>query len=107
MGIPEDTDPSFLFRILSDEKLTGNPPTLDIQKSTMYPEWNTYFHITLHSGTGFESGCYTLHSAALGNVEAAIRDSVEMYEQSMIDGFTTIDEVEDFLETAYRSFEAH
>ena len=107
LGLPKDTDPSFLFKILGDEKLTGNPPTLDIQESKLYPEWNSYFHIRLHSGTGFEFGIYTLHSAALGNVEAAIRDSVEMYEHSMIDGFSTIEEVEEFMEIAYRCFEAY
>jgi len=106
LGLPKDTDPSFLFRILSDENLTANPPSLDIQESTLYPEWNTYFHITLHSGRGFESGPYSLHTAALGNIETAIRDSVAMYEHSMIDGFSTIEEVEEFLEIAYRCFEA-
>ena len=58
LGLPKDTNPSFLFRILGDERLTGNPPTLDIQESTLYPEWNACFHITLHSGTGFESGVH-------------------------------------------------
>ncbi len=107
LGLPRDTEPSFLFRILSDERFAGNPPTLDIQESTIFPEWNTYFHITLSSGRGFEFGSYSLYSTAFGHIEAAIQDSIGMYEQSMIDGFSTVQDVEDFLEIAYRSFEAY
>jgi hypothetical protein len=108
LGLPEDTDPVFLFRILSEERFAGNPPDLHIEQSSpIYPEWNTYFHITLHAGNGFETGDWTLHNAAKGNIETAIHDSVEMFENSMIEGFSSIDDVEDFLKAAYRCFDAY
>lgn len=106
LGLPRDTDPAFLFRILSEEKLAGNPPDLNIETSTIYPEWNTYFHITLHAGNGIESGEWNLHNVAKENIKAAIDDSLVMYERSMLDGFSTIDDVEAFLRIACRSYEA-
>ena len=107
LGLPENTNPSFMFKILSDDNFAGNPPTLEIQKSEIFPEWNTYFYITLKAGTGFEFSGWSLHNAALGNIEAAIHDSILMYEESMIEAFLTMIDVESFLEAAYRCFEAY
>jgi hypothetical protein len=107
LGLPKDTNPDFLFRILSEEKFSGNPPNLSIETSEVYPEGNTYYHITLNSGDGFQFGEWTLQNAAKGNIEAAIHDSIDMYENSMIEGFSSMEEVEDFIKIALRCYEAY
>lgn len=104
LGLPKDTDPSFMIRILEDEKFEGNPPSLSVEKSHLFPEQNTYFHITLESGLGFGFKGWSLNSMAKGNIESAIHESIEMYEQSMIDGFLIMKDVEDFLEIAYSGY---
>ena len=106
LGLPRDTDPAFLFRILSDERFAGNPPTLSIEESPLYPEWNIYYLITIHSGTGTSWGAGIGEKHALQTIKSVIRKSAEMYEISMIDGFSNMEDVEIFLKTAYEAFES-
>jgi len=108
LGLPKEIDPSFMFRILSDEQFAGYPPSLHIEEeSEIYPEWNTYYYIEFHSGSGIDSGGWTLHNAAKGIITEAIENSIEMYEHSMIDGFSSLSDVEEFLKIAYRTYEAY
>jgi len=108
LGLPKETDPSFMFRILSDENFAGFPPSLHIEgESEIFPEWNTYYYIEFHSGSGIDSGGWTLHNTAKGNIKEAIENSIEMYEHSMIDGFSTLADVEEFLKIAYRTYEGY
>jgi hypothetical protein len=104
LGLPETTDPTILFKILSDSRFSGNPPSLHIERSIIHPEWNTYFCITFHAGDGFESGRWGLHSPALADVAQTIENSVELYETSMVEGLKTIEEAQAFLQQASRSF---
>ncbi len=104
LGLPEYIDPDFMIRILKDEKFEGMPPSLSVEKPHLYPEQNTYFHITLESGSGFGFRGWSLNNMAKGNIESAIHESTVMYEQSMIDGFSTISDVEDFLKAAYSGY---
>ena len=106
IGLTRDTDPDFLFRILSDERFAGNPPTLSIEESPLYPEWNIYYLITIHSGTGTSWGAGIGEKHALQTIKSVIRKSAEMYEISMIDGFSNMEDVEIFLKTAYEAFES-
>jgi hypothetical protein len=105
LGLPQTTDPSFLFRILSDEDFAGNSPSLTVEPSDIYPEWNAYYWITLRSGAGIGSSQWTFHQAALGNIEETIETSVDMYETA-IEGFATMADVEDFLTLARKCFES-
>ena len=105
LGLPRTTDPSFLFRIMADEAFAGMIPSLTIEPSEIHPEWNTYYWITLKSGAGIAGSQWTLDQAAIGNIEETIRTSVEMYE-SMIEGFATMSDVEEFIALARRCFEA-
>jgi hypothetical protein len=82
LGFPRDTDPSFLFRILSEASFRGNPPALTIEPSTIHPEWDIYFLITLSAGTGLETGPWTLHEGAKTIIKEAIEDSVKMHEMA-------------------------
>jgi len=104
LGLPEDTDPAFMIRILEDEKFEGMSPSLSVEKPHLFPEQNTYFHITLESGSGFGFKGWSLNSMAKGNIESSIHESVEMYELSMVNGFSTMSDVEDFLGIAYRGY---
>ena len=104
LGLPKDTDPAFMIRILEDEKFEGMPPSLSVEKPHLFPEQNTYFHITLESGSGFGFKGWSLNNMAKGNIESAIHESIEMYKQSMADGFSTMKDVEDFLEIACRGY---
>ena len=106
LGLPQTTDPSFLFRILAEDDFSGNKPSLTIEPSDIHPEWNIYYWITIRSGAAIGSSQWTFHQAALGNIEETITTSVEMYEASMIEGFTTMAEVEEFLALARRCFES-
>ena len=105
LGLPQTTDPSFLFRIMSEESFAGNRPSLTIEPSEINPDWNAYYWITLQSGSGIVSSEWTLYQAAIGNIEETIRASVEMYECAA-DGFTTIEDVEEFIALARKCFGA-
>ena len=106
LGFPRETDPSLLFRILGEESLRGNPPELTITPSPIHPEWNVYFQIKLSAGTGLETGPWTLHEGAKTIIKQVIEDSVEMYEISMVDGLSTMQDLEDLLRAARRSYES-
>ena len=106
LELPETTDPAFIFRILGEEQFCGNPPTLSMEGSGIRPDGNTHFCITLLAGNGFEWGPWTLTNVAKDSVRTAIEEAVKMYETSMINGFQTMDDVEAFLATARKSFEA-
>jgi len=108
LGLPRETDPLFMIRILSEKRFSGYPPSLHIEEdSEIFPEWNTYYYIDFKSGSGIESGSWTLHNAAKGNISEAIQNSIEMYEHSMVEGFSSLADVEAFLEIAYRTYEAY
>ena len=93
-----------MIRILKDEKFEGMPPSLSVEKPHLFPEQNTYFHITLESGSGFGFSGWSLNNMAKSNIESAIHESIDMYEQSMIEGFSTMNDVENFLKIAYRGY---
>jgi hypothetical protein len=105
LALPRTTDPSFLFRILAEDGFAGNKPSLTIEASAAHPEWDVYYWIMIESGTGIESGQWTLDRAALGNIEETISTSIQMYE-STIDGFETMADVEEFIALARTCFEA-
>ena len=105
LGLPETTEPSFLFRIMAEEAFAGMMPSLTIERSVIHAERDTYYCIKLESGAGFGSTHWTFDQAAIGNIEETIRTSVEMYE-STIDGFETMADVEEFIELARACFEA-
>jgi hypothetical protein len=106
LGLPETTDPRFLFRILSEPRLAGCKPSLTIERSVLHPEWNSYFWIEIEAGSGFEFGSWTMDKVAMGNIGQTIRDSCEMYEVGMVEGFTGMEDVERFLDIACRCFES-
>jgi len=106
LGLPEGTDPRLLFRILSEPRLAGNRPSLSIEQSILHREWNGYYWIQIQAGSGFESGPWTMDKAAMGDIAQTIHDSCEMYELSMVEGLTNMEDVERFLGIACRSFES-
>lgn len=87
-----------------DRIILGTPPTLDIHESDTKPEWNVYFNIDIQSGTGMEFGNYSLYTTAFELIEETIKDSVQMFESSMIEGFQSMNEVEHFLKIACKCF---
>lgn len=107
LGLPKDTDPAFILKIIEDEMFSGNPPTLTVEKAESRPDWNIYYHITLSSGTGTSWGPGHSEQAALKTIETVIKVSAEMYEESMVEGFSNMADVERFLTIAYKAFEAY
>lgn len=106
LGLPENTDPSFLFRIVAAEEFSGMLPGITIQPPVIHPEWdNTYYHITLQASSGLTSGPWTLDQGVIGNIEETVSTSVAMYEAT-IGGFETMAEVDAFILLARRCFEA-
>ena len=81
-------------------------PSLTIQKSILSQEQGEFFHITIEAGTGYGFKGWSLDNIAKGDIESVIDTSVKMYEHSMIDGFSSMNDVENFLEIAYSAYEA-
>lgn len=48
-----------------------------------------------------------MHNQAKELIETTIWDSVVLYEESVADGFSSMDDVERFLKIAYRCYEAY
>jgi hypothetical protein len=99
LELPEETKPSYLFKILKDERFSALPPSLEIQ--------NSKYNIKIESGSGFSIAGCSLHNIAKNNIEAAIQDSVRMFELSMIEGFQSMEDVKKFLAIASRFFDAY
>jgi hypothetical protein len=106
LGLPETTDPRFLFRILGEPRFSGNMPSLTIQRSMIHPEWNSYFWIEIRAGSGIDWSSWTMDKAAMGDIAQTINDSCHMYNESMVEGFASMEDVERFLEIACRSYES-
>jgi len=106
LGLPRTTNPDFLFRILSDNRFSGMPPTLEIQDSVVHPDWNIYYVITIHSGSGTSLGSPLIESNALKTVENVITVSQGLYNIAMADGFSTMADVKRFLDLAAIAFGA-
>ncbi len=106
LGLPETTDPRFLFRILSDPRFAGNVPSLTIERSVSRPQWRSHYWIQIQAGSGFISGPWTMDTAAIGDIRQSIGDSCQMYSAGMARGFLSMEEVERFLDIACRSFES-
>ena len=66
----------------------------------------TLFWIKFQAGGGSQSGPWKLHGEGLADITQTIRNACEMYEQSMVGGLHSMDEIDRFLEIASRSFEA-
>lgn len=107
LSLPKEIEPGFLFRILNDPQFRGMPPTLTIYEAEDKSQCNDYFNITFEAGSGYEFGPFSLYNTVIHLIEATIKDSVEMYELSMIDGFSSMEDVNAFLQVAYRCFEAY
>jgi hypothetical protein len=84
LGLPADTDPAFMFKIIEDEMFSGNPPVLMIERAESRPDWNVYYHITLSSRTGTSWGPGHSEKAALKTIETVITTSAKMYEESIV-----------------------
>jgi len=106
LGLPKETEPAFMLRIIEDEMFAGMPPKLSVEKSESRPDWNIYYHITLSCGTGTSWGPGPSEQAALRTIESVIKTAAEMYETSMVEGFSTMQDVETFLAVTRRAFEA-
>lgn len=102
LGFPRDTNPDLLLRILGHEAFAGNMPTLHVEASVVHPEWNVHYVFTLSAGDGHQTGSWTLHQAALGNMEEVIKGSIALYEAAMVDGLVTDEDVTGFLALAER-----
>ena len=85
---------------------SANPPTLSVQKVMSRPDWNIYYHITLSSGTGTSWGPGHSERKAKNTIESVINASAEMYEESMVEGFSNMADVERFLTSASKAFES-
>jgi len=106
LGLPRDTDPALMLRIIEDDRFSAVPPTLTVERAESRPDWNIHYHITLSSGTGTSWGPGHGEQAALRTIETMIETSAEMYELSMVEGFTDMAEVEAFLAIAYEAFDS-
>ena len=95
-----------MLRIIEDDRFSAVPPTLTVERAESRPDWNIHYHITLSSGTGTSWGPGHGEQAALRTIETMIETSAEMYELSMVEGFTDMAEVEAFLAIAYEAFDS-
>ncbi len=99
LGFPRDTNPELLLRILGHEAFAGDRPTLHVETSA---EWNLHYVFTLSAGARHQTGSWTLHQAALGKMEEAIKGSIAICEAAMVDGLVTDEDVAGFLTLAER-----
>jgi hypothetical protein len=106
LGLPRNTKPEYLFKILSDPRFQGTSPVLNIFESKIRPEWNIYYHIIIETGSGYTFGPFSLYNTAIHLIEETVKASIEMYELSMIELFSTMEDVERFLHIAARCFES-
>lgn len=106
IGLPKHTDPSLVFRIMADQRFIGYLPTMTIQPDGGPTDRDCHYCIELHAGEGIETGLWTLHNVAKERLQALIEDVMAMYDRSMVQGLDTMEDVEEFLRIAERSFQA-
>jgi len=106
-GLPQETDPAWLFAILSERRFRKMPPKLEIQESVVHPEWGNYFMITLQAGTGSAWGPGYGEEYAMKTIEKVIKTSEKMCDISIMDGFSSLEDVTGFIEVACTAYEAN
>jgi hypothetical protein len=104
LGLPKDTNPEFMFSILSDERFQGIPPALEIQESVSEVNRNIYYIITLKAGNGTSWGGDVVFSHALSTFENVLSASLEMYNLAMADKMESKEDVARFKRVAAIGF---
>jgi len=101
MGLPQDTSPYVVFKILEDNRFRGLPPTLTINKDLPFD----YFQITFENGSGAGWGLYD-YAYIYSRINQAIDINARLYDFLMLN---KLDEkrVEEFLLLAYQVYEAY
>ena len=101
MGLPQDTSPYVVFKILEDKRFRGLPPTLTIYKDMSFD----YFQITFESGSGAGWSLYD-YAYLYSRINRAIDINARLYDFLILN---KLDEkrVEEFLLLAYQVYEAY
>jgi hypothetical protein len=106
LGLPQDTDPAWLFAILSERRFRGMPPKMEIQESVAHPEWDIHYIVTLQAGIGSSWGPGHSEEYAMQTIKKVIKTSEKMCDISMMDGFSSLEDVKGFIENACAAYEA-
>ena len=101
MGLPQDTSPYVVFKILEDKRFRGLPSTLTIYKDMPFD----YFQITFENGSGAGWGLYD-YDYIYNRINLAIDINARLYDFLILN---SLDEkrVEEFLLLASQVYGAY
>mgnify|MGYP001062830787 CR=1 FL=1 len=100
LQLTEETDPEVIFDIIGNPKFRGFPPTLEIHKDMPY-----IYQILFHSGKGADWAVYN-DETIYRKIDEVINVNARLYKFS-IDGYILKEVVEEFLQLAYKAYEAY
>ncbi len=100
LQLTDMTEPEVIFDIIGDPRFRGFPPTLEIRKDMPY-----IYQILFQGGSGAGWAVYD-DEIIYRKIDEVISVNARFYEFS-IDGYILKEDVEKFLQLAYKAYEAY
>jgi hypothetical protein len=100
LGLPQETPFQVIHDLIANSRIAGNPPTLEVMRDSEA----SYYNIIFQNGFG-ESWGMKSQEKVIRMAKMAIDVNIKLYEQS-IEGLR-IENVSEFLNTAYEVYEAY
>ena len=100
LGLPKETEPDIIFKILGNTRFVGNPPKLHI-----YKDHPSYFQITFNNGSG-KSWVGTEENEVTEKIIQTIDVNIMLYEfvkHKMVNR----DNIGEFITKAYKIYECY
>jgi len=99
LSLPQEVDPQVVFALLGNSRLSGNPPTLSIDKRL------DFYQITFEAGNGAGWGLYD-EKYIHGKIAEAIDTNIDMHE-FFNEELLSAENLGEFLTMAYKVYEAY
>lgn len=106
LGLSKHTDSEILLSLIQDERFAGMPPTIHVEESSLYPDWDIHYIVTFKAGSGTSWGSKAIEAHAITTVQNVVAVSQEMVNIAMNDKLSTKADVKKFLKVAATAFGA-
>mgnify|MGYP004704356399 CR=1 FL=1 len=104
LGLSKDTNPEILLSLIQDERFAGIPPTIHVEESSIYPDWDIHYIITFKAGSGESWDLKQTGQFAISAIQLVVDASREMVNIAMNDKLATLSDVKQFLNAAAIGF---
>ena len=106
LGLSKDTKPEILLSLIRDERFVGIPPTIHVEESSIYPDWDIHFIVTFKTGSRASWDLLQTGQFAISAIQQVVDASREMVNIAMNDKLASQTDAKQFLKVAATAFGA-